>query len=70
MASNLDQFPELELSKEDREQIFEFIDPPVVVGETNRTQNGARYVDYFGLFYFFMIVVHLYKTQVEINFIC
>lgn len=46
MASNLDQFPELELSKEDREQIFEFIDPPVVVGETNRTQNGARYVDF------------------------
>lgn len=36
MTSNMDQFPELELSKEDREQIF---DPPVDVG---RTQNGAR----------------------------
>uniref|UniRef100_A0A336KLV2 CSON012165 protein n=1 Tax=Culicoides sonorensis TaxID=179676 RepID=A0A336KLV2_CULSO len=44
MASNLDQFPELELSKEDREQIFEYIDPPVAVGETQRTQNGARCV--------------------------
>lgn len=53
MASNLDQFPELELSKEDREQIFEYIDPPVVVGETNRTQNGARYVD----FVYFSIVI-------------
>lgn len=36
MTSNMDQFPELELSKEDREQIF---DPPV---DVQRTQNGAR----------------------------
>ena len=36
MASNLDQFADLELSKEDREQIF---DPPL---DAPKTQNGAR----------------------------
>ena len=36
MASNLDQFADLELSKEDREQIF---DPPL---DTQKQQNGAR----------------------------
>lgn len=41
MASNLDQFPELELSKEDREQIFEYIDP-IPGTDTQRAQNGAR----------------------------
>ncbi|XP_058837397.1 insulin-like growth factor 2 mRNA-binding protein 1 isoform X1 [Topomyia yanbarensis] len=35
MASNLDQFADLELSKEDREQIF---DPPL---DAPKTQNGA-----------------------------
>ncbi|KAL1395727.1 hypothetical protein pipiens_011038 [Culex pipiens pipiens] len=36
MAANLDQFADLELSKEDREQIF---DPPL---DAPKTQNGAR----------------------------
>jgi insulin-like growth factor 2 mRNA-binding protein 1 len=38
MASNVDQFPELELSKEDREQIF---DPPLD-SQTLTPQNGSR----------------------------
>jgi insulin-like growth factor 2 mRNA-binding protein 1 len=36
MTSSLDQFADLELSKEDREQIF---DPPL---DIQKTQNGAR----------------------------
>lgn len=40
MTSNLDQFAELELSKEDREQIF---DPPLPpLDNTPKAQNGAR----------------------------
>lgn len=38
MAANLDQFADLELSKEDREQIF---DPPL---DAPKTQNGARWI--------------------------
>lgn len=38
MASNVDQFADLELSKEDREQIF---DPPLDVQQQQQPQNGA-----------------------------
>lgn len=39
MASNVDQFAELELSKEDREQIF---DPPLDSQQIHNPQNGSR----------------------------
>lgn len=39
MASNVDQFADLELSKEDREQIF---DDPLDVSQPLTPQNGSR----------------------------
>lgn len=41
MASNVDQFADLELSKEDREQIF---DDPLDVSQPLTPQNGSRWV--------------------------
>lgn len=40
MASNIDQFADLELSKEDREQIF---DDPLDVSQPLTPQNGSRW---------------------------
>lgn len=39
MASSIDQFADLELSKEDREQIF---DDPLDVSQPLTPQNGSR----------------------------
>jgi len=39
MASNADQFADLELSKEDREQIFE---DPLEGAQSHTPQNGSR----------------------------
>lgn len=39
MASNVDQFADLELSKEDREQIFE---DPADAAQPHTPQNGSR----------------------------
>lgn len=39
MASNVDQFADLELSKEDREQIF---DDPLEAQAPHTPQNGSR----------------------------
>jgi hypothetical protein len=39
MESNIDQFADLELSKEDREQIF---DDPADVSQPLTPQNGSR----------------------------
>jgi hypothetical protein len=40
MASNIDQFADLELSKEDREQIFD--DPTDASSQPLTPQNGSR----------------------------
>lgn len=40
MASNIDQFADLELSKEDREQIFE--DPIDATQGLSTPQNGSK----------------------------
>lgn len=56
MASELDQFAELELSKEDREQIF---DPPL-----DRQQlEGAGTSRYLNTFHLIFICLHFSKIR-------
>ena len=56
MASNADQFADLELSKEDREQIFE---DPHEGAQSHTPQNGSRWVSTFFFISFFFVYFFL-----------
>lgn len=68
MASNVDQFADLELSKEDREQIF---DDPMDT-QSHTSQNGSRWVSQKHLFYTYLhtycfIILYIYAFSLIIR---